>query len=192
MRAFTANQVAEAAAVTPDVLTNYLAKAKILLCSETAGQGRARRFCLVDAYQLSLMSRLTALTANAGWSARSLENLLFGMPQKTIFQGRKYAGLEHEGPAPFKTKGAKEVLQRRRLFCENIAEAPELYWSVPSEASWVLFAERRYIEAGEFTLKVFRSDEPGWLRFVREGYLVNVSTLLRETDSRLRESSVVA
>ncbi len=58
------------------MLENFALKAGLVLCSRSPGRGRARQYCLIDVYQIRIMAELVALTGNARWSARALNDYL--------------------------------------------------------------------------------------------------------------------
>src|SRR5687768_1718002 len=77
---FPARAVANAAGISGDVLTNYLTKSGLELCSVSRGQGKPRDFLLIDVYQIALMARLVRYVGRVSECAKALNNLLFERP----------------------------------------------------------------------------------------------------------------
>ncbi|MGU9978771.1 hypothetical protein ACJ4V0_01900 [Phreatobacter sp. HK31-P] len=71
-RTYSAGEVIHACDITGDMLTNYISKSGIELCSPAPGRGRSRQFCLIDVYLIALLSRLGAITRNVKWTAQAL------------------------------------------------------------------------------------------------------------------------
>ena len=192
-RTYSAHQVTEAIGISADMLTNYLTKTKISLCSQPPGQGRPRAFCYVDVLQLKLLASFVDLTGKAEWSARALEYRLF---QEVTLEDYRSLTLDvDEGPAfqKYKTGRTKEervthINHLRGQFCADVTKAPAIYWARSTWRHWFLFANRFDIESGQFKIREVRSDDVdaiGPIMF--SGYFLNATQTLDFVDSRLAQ-----
>lgn len=118
-RRFPARAVMHAAMVNQNAITNYHQKYGLdsALCSETAGQGRARQYCLVDVYQVALIQALTELTGNVKWAVMSLEGLLFEDHEARAVEAAETQEIDGEAEERF----------YKQLVCKSIDAAPLPY-----------------------------------------------------------------
>jgi hypothetical protein len=168
LQTFSAKDVCTGANIAPDVLTNILSKRRPILFSSSAGQGRARRYCLLDVYQISLIDAFTKLTSKAQWSADAV------------------------GLIPFEEIADYQNLDRLRAELRaDICKAHDLYWTprVRSE-SWLISADDYDVNAGlVHQLAIIRADKP--IRdamFIRRGYFINATKILQDADERLMKA----
>lgn len=171
---FSARDVQVAAGMSGCVLTNILTRTKISLCSESAGQGRARRYALIDVYQLALLHRLTRITDQAIWSTRALEHLLFS---RVSFRNATA------------TVRRRHIAHLRNEFALDISQAHPLYWTRRpgrSTETYIAIFSRADVEANVFSIYVTDADSAaGRLMGMRDGYVVNITDLLASVDTQL-------
>lgn len=155
---FPAAAVLSAAGITGDTLTNYLTKTPLELFSRTAGQGRARQFCLIDVYQIALLATFAHLTSKVQVIARYLNDLPWQ-------------------DAPFNSDESK----LRRDFCENVSTAAKVYHHRGEHDPMFVYSDSLLLElhAG---LNPFVHD-----RLFRAGIVINATTIFSGVDVRLAE-----
>lgn len=85
---YTAAEVAAAGGVKANSLVNLLSKSNLELCSQAKGRGKARDFCLIDAYALALMDRLTRTLKDYDLAAENCNELLYGECRIALDEGR--------------------------------------------------------------------------------------------------------
>ena len=171
-RTFSAADVMTAADVTADQLDLFQRKAGLVLCSDPPGRGRARRFCLLDVYLVTLMGRLTRLTGSQSWSAASLGYAVYP-PFPATMQGSPL----HRGA---------DLDQRRADLCADIRAAHPLFWTRSWHSQpWIVFAEDSHVSKGIFGVEVANVADLDALVHRREGYFLNVTRLLDAVDKRL-------
>lgn len=127
-RRFSAAHVKKAAKIDQHALTNLISKSGLDLCSESTGQGRPRKFALVDVYQLVLMTRLVGLTGRVTWSADWLNEIMWQdqipqlseMNRRPSMKGRRWMYISSE----FSDNEIKKI---KILRCENIKNCREIY-----------------------------------------------------------------
>lgn len=150
---FPTAAVLRAARLSPMALGNITSKSPLILCSESAGQGRSRQFCLVDVYQLALLVRLTLLTGRWSWSAEACNRLL--LPD-----------LYAHNPAPEywpKIAQSPECATARAKLCEDpAANLPALYTD-RGEQPWFVFADERRLTGSIPELNFARADDGDWV-----------------------------
>lgn len=146
---FPTAAVLRAASLSPMGLGNVTSKSPLILCSESAGQGRSRQFCLVDVYQLALLTRLSLLTGRWSWSAEACNRLL--LPD-----------LYAHNPAPEywpKIAQSPECATARAKLCEDpAANLPALYTD-RGEQPWFVFADERRLTGSIPELNFARADD---------------------------------
>lgn len=190
---FSAQNIIAATGSTDDVLTNFLTKAKPILCSESPGRGRAREYCLIDAYQFALWTRLTQLTRKANWSARALESLLFEKVSDSDIENAEEVPTANSGWRLEATRPDDErreqVNHLRGQFCANIASAPPLYWSRPGygvRPTFYIVVDPIDIEAGRYGIHLVLGDDGiGRSSFGRDGIFIHATALLKRVDDCL-------
>jgi hypothetical protein len=190
-RRFTAGDLMYAAEIDGHTLTNYLTKTRLQLCSKSSGQGRARQFCLVDVYQITLLSRLVSITKNAIWSADALNWLLFGnipaptgkllmpSPSPQDIQALVFLGLPPELGEKF-----------RSLVCVNIRNADKVYWHRDSGDPHFFIGSDRDIKSGTTNrLVIARRGAFADMHF--GGAVLNLTNCLAWVDRRLAEATEI-
>lgn len=198
-RRFTARQVLAACGITQHILTNILSKSPLVLVSESGGQGRPRKYTLIDVYQIRLLSLLSSLTGKMDWSARALNNTLFekGIPEE-VLEGQPEGD---EGPNPHRwwdrfsgqhiisqnenPDFARKFEEFRDTLSDNILVAPESYWGT----GLFLLAADRSISGGRRPRleSVEKKGLPTYLGcpLNRCGIFLSVSVELAEVDRAL-------
>ena len=179
-RRFTSQQVLCAAGISQDRLTNILSKSELELCSETAGQGRARRYGLIDVYQIALLSEFTALTGSVQWSARALNYLLL-VEHETHQLAREFTGRVTESESDYKAR-----------LCYSISNAPEPYQSRDLSNPHLLVADILALRHGTPKLDYYKADRKG-IDLVRDasfsgGIVWKITTHLWNVDRKLAET----
>jgi hypothetical protein len=172
---FSARQVTKATQITGDMLTNMITKVKPILCSDSAGQGRARQYCLIDIYHIALLASVTRLTGKAMWSARSLDYLTL-IPYPAVAQTLPVQ------PGP-------DLDARRKALCADISLSHPLFWTRDLETKpWFLFAEHAHVSSGLFGLRVADATTMNPMAWAFEGLYLNATWVLAEVDRRLLNS----
>jgi len=165
---FTTDQLLAAVDMSGAALIHCLHRVKPTLCSETAGQGRARQFKLLDVYIIALLDALTQMTRKAPWSAKALSELTF---EDVVVRGK-----------------VRSNVQRRREICADIVQAHPLYWTRETAASksWAIAATQDDIAASFAHLRVHTLDTiaPA-LHHSRGTIVLNATSVLRHVDRRL-------
>ena len=172
---FPASAVMRATGLNPASLSNTLSKTPLILCSESAGQGRARQYCLVDAYQLALMNRLSHLTGRVAWSANVLNRFLFS---EIYAEGPRDESRVEEWD---KTKALKV------RFCADIGSLPAAYRH-RGEQPWFFFASVRNVisDFAHLGCAQWGSDDDRLVMAVLNGgVFVNITYLLESVDADL-------
>lgn len=100
--------------VPSDTLMNYEKKAGLLLCSPQPGRGRARKFCLMDAYLLRLTGEIIAMSGSAILAVRAV-NMLF-MDMFDCFPGEMPSEEEFN---LFKDDIQDDIYSAPDIFCER-------------------------------------------------------------------------
>lgn len=171
---FPAGAVRDATGLDAMAMTNLLSKTSLILCSETAGQGRARQFCLIDVYQLALLRKLTVLSGRVAWSVDGLNRFLFS---------------EVYGQLPFpdaKISEFPEVQDLKTEFCGDIKTLPDEYMYRGDNPWFFHFTESDL--SGFCVLPLcpaqFR-DERIATAVLCSGVLINITYTLEQVDARL-------
>ena len=180
---FPASTVCKAAEVTSSMLENFALKAGLVLCSQSPGRGRARQYCLIDVYQIRIMAELVALTGNARWSARALNDYL-----GQVFVPARIGAIKI-GFSTLGWSGAPDIRNQFEDLCVNPDRAPPLYLERVPFSPWLLWTSKRCVDRSEGQLIELRGEVLlENLAFENSGYLVNVSRLLDEVDRRLLDA----
>lgn len=180
---FPASTVCEAAEVTSSMLENFALKAGLILCSRSPGRGRARRYCLIDVYQIRIMAELVALTGNARWSATALNDYL-----GQVFVPARIGAIKI-GFSTLGWSGEPEIRNQFGDLCLNPDRAPPLYLERIPFSPWLLWTSKRCVDRSEGQLTELRAGALlENLAFENAGYFVNVSRLLDEVDRRLLDA----
>ena len=180
---FPASTVCKAAEVTSSMLENFALKAGLVLCSRSPGRGRARQYCLIDVYQIRIMAELVALTGNARWSARALNDYL-----GQVFVPARIGAIKI-GFSTLGWSGAPEIRNQFEDLCVNPDRAPPAYLERIPFSPWLLWTSKRCVDQSEGQLIELRGEVLlENLAFENSGYFVNVSRLLDEVDRRLLDA----
>lgn len=131
-RRFSASQVKEAASINEHTLTNLINKSDIILCSERPGQGRARQFCLIDVYQLSLVREMVKATNDVSWSVHNANFVLFSYASE--------AYVTRDNPFGSTERLISEVDTARAKMCKSIKNAPAEYYTRGKGLNYVAIA----------------------------------------------------
>lgn len=187
---YSAAQLVGATEISGDVLTNYLSKTDLRLCSESSGRGRARQFCLIDVYLVALMARLTHLTGKAKWSALALNSFLF-----SEVDGQSFVAHKQNRAPPNDQDDERYADQLAAKFCIDIGRAPEPFWYRESLNPWFFFAESSniasdtpFISAEQLkTIDIDAQCVGGdrQLHSLHEGVFLNTTRLFWRIDIRL-------
>lgn len=185
----TAKQLAAAAGVTDDTLTNYISKHRLQFASPTVSQGRRRSFCLIDLYQVALLNACSLLTANTTRCAKTLGSLLLGpafhaIDQAVVADDVKHGRKERSKPDPEKAS---------KIIVSFLYEA-----SIDARNAQIIYAARDLAKPFYlFLLPPDRSDEnQDYVHYVTNdltktiplvpaALFVNATTLFCEVDRRL-------
>ena len=124
--------LATSAVTTGGQLNNIVNKSQLILASDSAGQGRARAYCLIDAYQVSIYATLSRLTGNAQWSARLCNQMLFSNWIKS--QGLEGNSLFLSPPGEI-----------RQGLCRDLTNAPYYYTHRDEEYPFCIFADEEQV-----------------------------------------------
>ena len=192
-RRFPARAVMHAAEVNQDALTNYHTKYKLdaSLCSETAGQGRARRYCLADVYTVALLRALSQLSGSVKWAAMAVDYLLFADQD---FQAIRAAAVRRGtnwkdvlADTTVYPEFATVEQYYKQLVCKSIDVAPLPYkWRDPSRPV-LLFADALDIKLDR-PIRYAKWGEDDFIEHTFRGGIVwNATMHLIEVDGRLRE-----
>ena len=180
---FPASTVCKAAGVTSSMLENFALKAGLVLCSRSPGRGHARQYCLIDVYQIRIMAELVALTGNARWSARALNDYL-----GQVFVPARIGAIRI-GFSTLGWSGAPEIRNQFKDLCLNPDRAPPAYLERIPFSPWLLWTSKRCVDQSEGQLTELRAEAfLENLAFENAGYFVNVSRLLDEVDRRLLDA----
>ena len=175
---FPAAAVMRAAGIDQNTLTNYLSKSSLELCSESPGQGRARHYCLVDVYQIALLSKLSRLSGSVAWSAGALNMLLFLEADLKLFA--------KELIAKATSRRDHEHAAYRREVCDRLAAAPEAYSWRDATEPYFLYARLENINLNLPSVKCLRRSDFGFMGMSFLGGIVwNMTWSLLEVDNRL-------
>ncbi|OYD80117.1 hypothetical protein [Azospirillum brasilense] len=166
-RRFSAAELMTAAQVDTHQLTNILNKTDLELCSVSAGQGRARQFCLIDVYQIALFRALMRLTENARWAAHGLNGVLFH---------DRFAGASH-----LEELSAEADRGWCARCCESIKTAPALYWQRTEESPHFIYSD-------SLLLGLSSGQGPLADPLFMSGVVVNATRVLRGVDVALLEA----
>ncbi|MEM7223450.1 MAG: hypothetical protein AAF495_10750 [Pseudomonadota bacterium] len=120
--------LAKSAVTTGGQLNNITNKSQLLLVSESAGQGRARAYCLIDAYQVSIYATLSRLTGNAQWSARLCNQMLFA----------NWVNQQAGDAAPLLLSPPQDL---RDKLCSDLKHAPAWYTERDKKHPVCIFAD---------------------------------------------------
>ncbi len=190
-RTYSADEVIAACGITGDMLTNYLSKSGIELCSESPGRGRSRQFCLIDVYLIALLSRLGAKTRNVKWTASALNYLTFGpVFSAAMEEARTIAqpnGSFRRETTMSKAEVAARKDHRRGQLCADITRSHHAFWTrdYPELAgTFIAFADEMAIQTNG-PLEIVTPDKAGHLISVSEGVYLNVTSTLRIVDAAL-------
>ena len=192
-RRFPAAAVLEAAEIKGPNLNNYLSKTPLELCSRSSGQGKARQFCLIDVYQISLLARLASLTGNVQRIAVELNALLWRDVEEAAAQVAarepgfvklpRLERIRRMGLAPI------DEDQHRHRFCADVFNAPALYHhrcNLPMTYHHYGDSEPLYIYSDDLVLGLRVGPNPAVHDpLFPDGFIVNVTRLLSGVDLRL-------
>lgn len=169
---FTAREIAQSAVTTLQQLNNILNKSNLILISDPTGQGRAREFCLIDAYQVALYAALSRLSGNAQWSALLLNEMLF---EEWITQ-------ELNARSPILIDPPKEY---RGKLCADLEAAPLVYRHRDMDEPLIIFADYWSVQSRNPPLPVHLSDIDLKSHQLIGGVFVNVTANLQRVDELL-------
>ncbi len=170
---FSAADVMKAAGITQHTLTNYLSKTSLELCSTTLGQGRARRYCLIDVYQISLLARLSRLIKSVAWVADALNYLLF-----VDWETREFIKVLNSTGTNGVEYCKDDIAIFKRQLCSSISSAPEPYTNRDLLNPTFLIISESDVEIDRRVIRYENRDGLGYANLGSPGVAVWSSTQL--------------
>lgn len=176
---WTTGELVIGAGITYDAFTNYL-RSPLLFASQSAGRGKARKYPLIDVYQVAILAELSKLTGKLSWSAEALNYaILIEAEAKYLF-----------APSDIETPSIENI-HRTRLdeLSMSIFSAPRPYFCRDFAKPYFIFAKKLDIALGRSVIEGGRKTDFGVLDPTDEGGVyLNMTSILRTVDRRLSEA----
>lgn len=188
-RHFSASVLLAAVGMTAHTHGNYISKSPLELCSPPTGQGRARRYCLIDVYQIALLDILATMTGQVAFCAEVLNYNLFldtEMLQLASELGYRKRPVDSTEPSTLDELYTKH----KDLFCDTIFATPQCYHHRDVVDPFYLMISEFDIRTNRRICVCMQKADLGFLdRTFSAGILINITAQLAAVDRALAASA---